>query len=42
VVATEILQNIEGIAFHFFDQDDVVRHPLVQKVINAYDRYVAQ
>ena len=40
VVAVEVLQNIEGIAFHFFDQSDIVRHPLVQKVIDAYDRYV--
>ncbi len=39
VVAMEILQDIEGIAFHFFDQSDIVRHPLVQKVISAYDRY---
>ncbi len=34
-----ILQNIDGIAFHHFSGADVVRHPVVQKIIEAYDRY---
>lgn len=34
-----ILKNLKGINFHFFDGNDVVRHHLVQKIIQAYDRY---
>jgi phosphate starvation-inducible PhoH-like protein len=34
-----ILQGIEGIAFIYFSERDVVRHPLVQEIIKAYDRY---
>ncbi len=37
--ALEILRDIEGISFVEFDEKDVVRHPLVQKIIMAYDRY---
>jgi phosphate starvation-inducible protein PhoH and related proteins len=33
-----ILQNIEGIEFVYFSEKDVVRHPLVQDIIKAYDR----
>ena len=32
-----ILKNIEGICFKYFTEQDVVRHPLVQKIILAYD-----
>jgi len=39
--ASEILQNIEGIAFSHFTELDVVRHPLVQEVIRAYARDAA-
>ena len=38
-VAVRILKGIEGIAVHQFTERDVVRHPLVQKIITAYDRY---
>lgn len=34
----DILKNIEGIAFVNFDEGDVVRHPLVQAVIRAYEK----
>jgi phosphate starvation-inducible PhoH-like protein len=34
-----ILQGINGIAFVYFSERDVVRHPLVQEIIKAYDRY---
>ena len=34
--AAKILSAIEGIGFCRFTQADVVRHPLVQKIINAY------
>lgn len=36
--AEHILRNIEGIAFMEFSSIDVVRHPLVQRIIDAYDR----
>ncbi len=36
--ASEILHHIEGIAFSWFTEVDVVRHPLVQEVIRAYAR----
>ena len=32
-----VLAEIEGISFTFFDAHDVVRHPLVQKVVTAYE-----
>jgi phosphate starvation-inducible PhoH-like protein len=35
--AQEVLSRVDGIKFFFFDQRDVVRHPLVQKVVHAYD-----
>ena len=34
-----ILDEIEGIDFHYFSGADVVRHPLVMKIIEAYERY---
>jgi len=37
--ATKVLRAVEGISFVEFDEQDVVRHPLVQKIIMAYDRY---
>jgi phosphate starvation-inducible protein PhoH and related proteins len=35
--AREKLNNIDGIYFHVFTSEDVVRHPLVQKIVDAYD-----
>ncbi len=35
--AQKILKNIEGIRFCKFTREDVVRHPLVQKIIQAYE-----
>lgn len=37
-VAKEILSLVGGISFIFLEQSDVVRHPLVGKIIEAYDR----
>ncbi len=37
--ALRVLDNIEGIGIHRFDKKDVVRHPLVQKIIGAYEKY---
>ena len=39
VQVQEILAGIPGIAFCFLTQADVVRHPLVQKIINAYEEH---
>lgn len=36
--AGKILQNVEGIGFAYMSHLDVVRHPLVQKIIDAYER----
>ena len=35
----KVLKSLEGIDFHFFESTDVVRHHLVQKIVEAYDRY---
>ncbi|MCL1863831.1 MAG: PhoH family protein [Defluviitaleaceae bacterium] len=42
IEATKILDNIEGIAISHLTSKDVVRHPLVQKIINAYDKQAAR
>lgn len=36
-VVRDILKDISGIEFIYLEQSDVVRHPLVQKIINAYE-----
>jgi phosphate starvation-inducible PhoH-like protein len=38
--ALEVLDGVEGIKFVRFEERDVVRHPLVQKIVGAYDRFV--
>ena len=38
----EVLKGVEGISFTFFNAKDVVRHPLVQKIVTAYDEYEAK
>ncbi|MBE6037439.1 MAG: PhoH family protein [Clostridiales bacterium] len=37
--AMKILEGVEGIEFHYLKEADVVRHPLVRRIITAYDRY---
>jgi phosphate starvation-inducible PhoH-like protein len=37
--ATEVLRGVEGISFVQFDDKDVVRHTLVQRIVKAYERY---
>jgi phosphate starvation-inducible PhoH-like protein len=32
-----ILENVGDIAFTFFSPNDVVRHPLVQRIVEAYE-----
>jgi len=34
----KVLEGVEGVSFVHFDSRDVVRHPLVQRIIDAYDR----
>ncbi|MEM9243353.1 MAG: PhoH family protein [Pseudomonadota bacterium] len=40
--AIDILKGVKGISFTFFDANDVVRHPIVQSVINAYDKHKSE
>lgn len=35
----DILQDVEGISFTFFNNRDVIRHPLVQRIVKAYEAY---
>jgi phosphate starvation-inducible PhoH-like protein len=35
----DVLHGVEGIAFVYFDRNDVVRHRLVKDIIDAYDKY---
>ncbi len=39
VEVQDVLRDIRGIEFVFFDETDVVRHPLVMDIIKAYERY---
>ncbi|SCY66744.1 phosphate starvation-inducible protein PhoH [Nitrosospira sp. Nl5] len=39
VEAQQILGKVRGIAFTHFGAEDVVRHPLVQRIVNAYQKY---
>ena len=39
VEAQHIVNSIEGTSFVYFDETDVVRHPLVKKIITAYSRF---
>ena len=38
VDAEQVLRGVPGIAFTHFDAEDVVRHPLVARIVNAYER----
>ena len=39
--AVKILKDVEGISFSYFSARDVVRHPMVQRIVMAYDKAVA-
>jgi phosphate starvation-inducible PhoH-like protein len=39
IEAVDILQGVNGLAFVHFDESDVVRHHLVQRIIRAYDEH---
>ncbi|MFC3608655.1 PhoH family protein [Stutzerimonas tarimensis] len=38
----EVLRDVEGISFTHFQPKDVVRHPLVQRIVEAYERFEDQ
>jgi phosphate starvation-inducible PhoH-like protein len=40
--AVKILKDVEGISFSYFNARDVVRHPMVQRIVMAYDRAGAE
>lgn len=40
-VVRDVLQDIEGVAFALLDSGDVVRHPIVQRIVEAYESYDA-
>lgn len=40
--AVEVLSEVEEISFNFFIADDVVRHPVVASIVNAYEKWEAQ
>jgi phosphate starvation-inducible PhoH-like protein len=40
IEAQQVLKSIDGIRFVFFDERDVVRHRLVQKIVLAYEKYL--
>ena len=42
VEAIDILHGVEGIGLMHFTQADVVRHPLVQSIVQAYERRAAE
>ena len=37
----DFLRPVEGVAFSFFDAGDIVRHPLVQRIVQAYEAHFA-
>lgn len=37
--AIEVLDNISGVSFNFFESKDVVRHPVVARIVEAYDAF---
>ncbi len=39
IEAIEVLKGVQGVRFNYFEQGDVVRHQLVQRIVCAYDNY---
>jgi Phosphate starvation-inducible protein PhoH, predicted ATPase len=39
ITAPKVVKEIEGIAICRLTSKDVVRHPLVQKIVDAYEKY---
>jgi phosphate starvation-inducible PhoH-like protein len=42
VEARNVIAGVEGVSFVHFNEKDVVRHPLVQRIVRAYETYTAQ
>lgn len=42
IEAIDILKGVDGLSFVYFDESDVVRHQLVQRIIRAYDEHKAR
>ncbi len=42
VQVTGVLKKVKGISFTWFNSKDVVRHPIVQRIVDAYDEYDRQ
>ena len=42
IEARHVISGVEGISFIHFNERDVVRHPLVQRIVRAYESYSAQ
>ena len=42
IEARRILAEVRGLAFTLFLAEDVVRHPLVQRIVNAYERHQSE
>ena len=41
-VAMKILEGVEGIGFSYLSKTDVVRHPIVQRIVEAYDAFESE
>ncbi|MBN0949209.1 PhoH family protein, partial [Pseudomonas aeruginosa] len=39
--AIEVLAEVDEISFNFFHSEDVVRHPVVARIVNAYEAWEA-
>ena len=42
IEAEKIISGVQGTAFIHFNERDVMRHPLVQRIVRAYETYSAQ
>jgi phosphate starvation-inducible PhoH-like protein len=42
IEARNVISGVEGISFIHFNEKDVVRHPLVQRIVRAYEAYNLQ
>ncbi|WP_404837947.1 PhoH family protein [Aeromonas media] len=40
--ALEVLQRVDGLSFNFFESKDVVRHPVVARIVQAYEAFDAR
>lgn len=37
--AMKVLKDVEGVSFSYLNRDDVVRHPVVQRIVDAYEAF---